>query len=300
MRPLITFAFIAFATIVSAQMPDPAQLVKQGRALVDEGKYDEGGKFLQQALAANPKSFEAHLGLGSLLDLQGKYAEARAHLTEAISHAPAGQARNQALNAMAISYAFEAKADEAMKQLEPVYRQQIVEKNFAGAAGTANAIGRIYLESGDAANARRWYDDGYEQAKQITGLPQAEQDLWQMRWLHALARITAREARPEEARMQLTVFERLMKNRGKLQEDNEIYRYLLGYVAIYGRDHVGAIEELTKANQQDPFILYLLGRAYQMKGDHATAQRYFQQVLSLHQHTINTAFARPYARANIK
>src|SRR5688572_21983693 len=138
MRPLLTLALIAFATIASAQPPDPAELIKQGRTLVNEGKYDEGAKLLQQALAANPKSFEAHLGLGSLLDLQGKYAEARRHLTEAINHAPAGPARNQALNAMAISYAFEAKADEAAKQLEPVYRQQIVEKDFAGAAGTAN------------------------------------------------------------------------------------------------------------------------------------------------------------------
>ena len=76
-----------------------------------------------------------------------------------------GPARNQALNAMAISYAFESRAADALKYLAPVFDQQLADQDLGGAAATANAIGRIYLETGDTANARRWYDTRHEQAR---------------------------------------------------------------------------------------------------------------------------------------
>ena len=44
--------------------------------------------------------------------------------------------RNQAANAMAVSYAFESKAGDAIKFLTPVRQQQRVDKDAAGAAIT--------------------------------------------------------------------------------------------------------------------------------------------------------------------
>jgi len=96
----------------SAQEPaDPLKLVTQGRRLNAAGKQPDAIKLYEQALAADPNLFEGHLAMGIALDLQGRYAEGREHLTRAIALAPP-EGKLTALNAMAVSYAFERKADQ--------------------------------------------------------------------------------------------------------------------------------------------------------------------------------------------
>lgn len=281
-----------------AQPLIPEDLVKQGRTLVGQGKLDEAVAIYRQAIRLAPQAFDARLAMGVVLDLQGQYAEARTHLAEAIRRAPAG-ARNQAMTAMAISYAFEARAAEALKYFEPVYQQQLTDQDQAGAAATANAIGRLYLETGDTVNARTWYERGSEASRQIAGLGQSDRDLWQLRWLHAAARIAAREGKGDEARKQVAAFEDVMQRRGKLADDNEIYRYLLGYVSYYAKDYDRAITELAKGNLADPFISNLLAMAYDAKGDATNARQYYRRTLELNAHTLQNAFARPHARARL-
>jgi Flp pilus assembly protein TadD len=284
---------------VGSQAPAPEELVKQGRALVSQGKLDEAVSHYRQAIRLSPQLFDARLALGIALDLQGQYAEARTHLNEAIRRAPAG-ARNQALTAMAISYAFESRAADALKFLEPVYTQQLADQDLSGAAATANAIGRMYLETSDIANARRWYDNGGQCGKKIAGLPAPDQDLWELRWLHAQARIAARDGKADEARKYVGQFEQVMQRRGKLADDNEIYRYLLGYVAYYLKDYDRAIGELAKGNLADPFMSNLLGMAYEAKGDMNNARQYYRRTLELNAHTLQNAIARPHARAKVQ
>ena len=281
-----------------AQTPAPEDLVKQGRALVSQGKLDDAVTLYRQAIKLAPQSFDARLAMGILLDLRGQYAEARTHLAEAIRRAPAG-ARNQAMMTMAISWAFEDRSDEAMKFFEPVYKQQLADQDAAGAAATANAVGRLYLETGDPANARKWYELGVRHARAIDALPQSERDLWELRWLHAAARMAAREGKADEARKQVAAFEQVMQKRARLSEDNEIYRYLLGYVSYYTKDYDRAIAELAKGNMGDPFITYLLGMAYEAKGDTTNARQYYRRTLEINAHSLPNAIARPHARAKL-
>jgi tetratricopeptide (TPR) repeat protein len=234
-----------------------------------------------------------------VLDLQGQYAEARTHLAEAIRRAPVVGVRNQALTAMAISYAFESRAADVLKYFDPDYQQQLADQDFGGAAATANALGRVYLETGDAANARKWYELGHQVSKKIPGLPASEQALWELRWLHAAARLAVREGRADEARKQVAAFEQEMQKRGKLAEDNEIYRYLLGYVSYHAKDYDRAIVELAKANLADPFMSNLLAMSYDAKGDTNNARQYYRRTLDLYAHSLQNAFARPYARAKL-
>ena len=214
-----------------ADAQSPEDLVKEGRTLVSQGKLDEAITRYRQALKLAPQSFDTRLAMGIVLDLSGQYAEARTHLTEAIRRAPVG-AHNQAMTTMAISWAFEGRADESLKFLEPVYKQQLADQDGAGAAATANFTGRLLLETGDSVKARKWYELGIQHAREISALPQADRDLWELRWLHAAARLAAREGKADEARKHVASFEQIMQKRGRASEDNEIYRYLLGYVSL--------------------------------------------------------------------
>jgi tetratricopeptide (TPR) repeat protein len=90
-----------------------------------------------------------------------------------------------------------------------------------------------------------------------------------------------------------------MQKRARLAEDNEIYRYLLGYVHYYLKDYDRAIAELAKGNLADPFITYLLAMAYEAKGDVANAKQYYRRTLEINAHSLQNALVRPRARAKL-
>jgi tetratricopeptide (TPR) repeat protein len=183
--------------------PDDAQaLVKQGQKLNSEGKQDEALKLYKQALEMSPNSYEAHLESGVALDLKGDYAPAREHLKKAIEVAPADQ-KNRALRVMAFSYAFESNSAEAEKYEKPVFDALMAKSDFEAAAGVANELARIKLESGDIDGAANWYKTGYDTAMRKTDMKEADKNLWAFRWAHAQARIAARRGQHDEAQKQV-------------------------------------------------------------------------------------------------
>src|SRR5580704_18955484 len=172
--------------------PTEAQaLVKQGQKLNSEGKQDDALKLYQQALEKSPELYEAHLESGIALDLKGDYAAGREHLQTAIELASPDQ-KNRALRVMAISFAFESNSAEAEKYEKQVFDALMAKSDFEAAAGVANELARIKLESGDIEGAANWYKIGYDTAMRKTEMKDADQNLWAFRWAHAQARIAAR------------------------------------------------------------------------------------------------------------
>jgi len=278
--------------------PDDAQaLVKQGRKLNSEGKQDEALKLYKQALEKAPNSYEAHLESGIALDLKGEYAAAREHLKAAIDVAPADQ-KNRALRVMAVSYGFESNAAEAEKYEKQVFDAQMAKSDFEAAAGVANELARIKLESGDIDGAANWYKTGYETAMRKAGMKDTDKNLWAFRWAHAQARIAARRGQRDEAQKQVALAKEALEKANN-PDQAQFFPYLTGYVAFYGGDYKTAITELEKANQEDPFILMLLAQSYEKSGDAARAKEYYGKVMANNGHGPTNAFARPVARKKL-
>lgn len=276
------------------EAPEPLTLVQQGKRLNTEGKQEEALALYEKALAANPNLFDAHLASGLALDLLGRYTEARTHLARAIELAPP-EGKITALNAMAVSFAFEARANEGAQFYQRAFDAEAPERP-ASAAEEANALGRLYLESGDTKNARRWYQTGFETARRQKDEPASQLDLWQFRWLHAQARIAAREGRHREAVKQAAAARVLMTTSPSLADQKPAVAYLEGYIALYGGKARDALTALASADQQDPFILMLEARASEKLGDRPGADRFWRQVLTVNGHSLQNAFARPAAR----
>ncbi len=278
--------------------PPAEELVGQARKLDLDGRSDEAVSVFRQALQADADSFDAHYGLARALDLTGSYDEAREHFARAIELASAG-AREQALRMMGISWTFVRDADQAARYFRDVFDRRIAAANFAGAADEANELGRMYLELGDLDRAEEWYRRGFETAGRLTDQPERQVDLAAMRWAHAQARIAARRGQAELARQQSAVARALFDKGGN--DDQRIqFPYLLGYVAYHLGDYAGALAELQNADQEDPFILMLLGEASEKLGDADGADGYYRKVLESSSHAINAAFARPVARAKLQ
>ena len=281
----------------AAPSDDAQALVKQGQKLNSEGKQDEALKLYKQALEKSPNSYEAHLESGIALDLKGDYAAAREHLKKAIDVAPADQ-KNRALRVMAFSYAFESNAGEAEKYEKQVFDVLMAKPDFEAAAGVANELARIKLESGDIDGAAKWYKTGYDTAMHKTAMKDADKNLWAFRWAHAQARIAARRGQPDEAQKQVAAAKAALEKANN-PDQAAFFPYLTGYVAFYSGDYKSAITELGKANQDDAFILVLLAQAYEKTGDATRAKEYYGKVMASNGHGPTNAFARPVARKKL-
>lgn len=281
----------------SASGADATALIKRAQQLDSEGKYDEALAVFGQAAQAAPDLYQPHLGLGVTLDLMGKYDQARQHLAKAIDLAPA-EGKAQTLRTMAISYAFTRNPGKAAGFEEQAIDAQKAAHDLNGAAETANELARIYLESGDAANAEKWYRTGYQTGLSMQHLSDTAKDLWEFRWEHAQARIAARRGKKADAQQHVTAAKAIL-DRGRIPDQARFYPYLTGYVAFYGGDYRAAIADLQRADQKDPFILSLIAQAYERSGDKAQAGDYYRKVLGANAHNPPNAFARPLARQKV-
>ena len=294
---LLAAAILLAASTVAAQT-DPAARVRDAQALMDSGDLDGAVKALEGAVAAAPRSFEARLALGRALDLAGRHAAARSHLEDAVKLAPDAQ-RNEALTALGISYAFESKPDEAARYYQRAFDAEIQADDRGGAAGLANALGRIYLESGNLPKAEEWYTTGIETARKVPGLSAEDTALWDMRWHHALARIAARRGDRRAAADHVAAVKAQL-DKGGNENQRQFFPYLAGYVAFFSKDYRTAVQELAQGDQEDPFVLGLLAQAHERLGEKDKAAEYYRKVLAANAHSINSAFARPRARAFLR
>lgn len=296
---LLVWVALSSAWPLAAQSPDPEDLVKQGRALFSQGKHDDAERLYRHAIQINPRSFEGARALGILLTLKGQYPEARTHLQRALKVAPTAMVRHQAAASLALSHAFEGNLEALQREYESLRRQQLADGDASGAAASARSLGRILLEAGDIAGGRKWYEVGYEEWKPQPGQPASEQLLWDLRWRHMQARVAAREGKTAEAARLLSEFEDIMKQRSRPTEDREIYRWVAGYVAFHAKDYDGALAHLAQGNLNDPFILDLIGRSYEAKGDVTNARQYYRRVMESNVYNLQSAIARPHARAKL-
>lgn len=281
----------------SHKTSDALELVKQGQKLNSEGKQDEALALYNRALQLSPDLYQAQLAAGMALDLEGKYQSARLHLEKAIKAATPEQ-KVQALRTMAVSYAFTRDADSAATYERQAFDLQYADKKFDDAAGTANELARIYLESGDSDNALQWYQTGHLTALLKPNMMPAEKDLWEFRWESAMARIRARQGRKEEALKHLAAAKALL-DKGTNPDQARFYPYIVAYVAFYAEDYKTAIAELQKGDQKDPFVLSLLAQAFEKSGDKAKAMEYYKAVLTINSHSPTNAFARPPAQQKL-
>jgi len=273
------------------------ELVKQGEQLAKDGQADNAIALYERALQLDPDLYQAQLLLGAALDLQGKYPEARQHLSKAIELAP-DQNAAQPLRVMAVSYAFECNTDKAAEYERRAFDLQYNWKKYSDAAGTADELARIYLECGDLDNAFQWYQTGHLTALRNPDITAAEKDLWEFRWEAALARIAARKSQADKAKQHLAAAKAIL-DKNDNPDQVRFYPYLAGYVALYTGDYKAAIAELQKADQKDVFVVSLLAQAYEKSGDKTQAIEYYKKILTFNTHNPTNAFARRLAKQKL-
>ena len=232
---------------------------------------------------------------GVQLDLNGQYGEARRLFKQAIDAGTTPQAKAPGIRAMAMSYAFESDCAGATPYSTQLYEMYLTEKDFYNAGEMANELARVCIEAGALDTAQKWYVTGREAGLQEPNISAARRDLWEFRTEHALARLDIRRGRAADAQKHVETAKAIL-DKGTNPDQAIFFPYLTGYVALYGGRYRDAISELQRANQRDPFILCLMGQAYEKLGDIESARdAYTKALASSNAHNPPAAYARPFA-----
>ncbi|MGB9235705.1 MAG: hypothetical protein WCC04_14940 [Terriglobales bacterium] len=300
--PRLVCLFLCFAASLFAQQP-PAQpplpeFVKQGQQLIREGKPDDALALYLGILRTLPDSIPANLAAGSVLDLMGENDEARKYFSKAIEGADTPEHKAGAQRAMAVSYAFEGNCNKAIEYEQQAFDFYGVAKNFFQQGEIADEVARICLDSGDLGAAEKWYKIGHDTGLKEPGLTPARQNLWDFRWQHALARIAVRRGDRAGTQEHVTAAG-IILDKGVIPEQASFFPYLKGYVAFYAGDYKAALEELSKANQIDPFIQCMLGETYEKLSEKDKATEYYRKASRASSHNPAAAYAVPLARKKL-
>jgi Flp pilus assembly protein TadD len=285
------------------QPPTPArppapEFVREAQQQLRDGHPEQALAIYEKELTTSPESFQARIGAGVVLDLMGRSSDARAHFEKALQTAATPAAKAQAERSMAMSYAFENDCDGAAKYEVPLYERYLTEGDYYNAGEIADELARVCLEAGNLDKAEKWYRMGYAAGLQEPNIKPARKDLWDFRWEHAMARISARRGDKEAAAKCVAAAKAALAT-GTNPEQQQFLPYLTGYVAFYEGDYQTALADLQKANQNDPFILTLIAQTYEKLGDKTQATAYYRKALGSNAHNPPNAYARPLARRKL-
>ena len=295
-------ALSVFVAPVLAQAPatqqEQPEFIKQGQQLMREGKLDAALALYRQTLQTSHDSLPANIAAGSVLDLMGQGEEARQYLGKAIQVADTPERKATAQRAMAMSYAFEGNCKKTVQYEQLVFNYYGSVKNFFQQGETADEAARVCIDSGDLDTAYDWYQTGHETGLKELDIKPARRDLWDFRWEHAQARIAARRGNQTEAQKHVAEAKSIL-DKGTNPEQQPFFPYLEGYVAFYASDYKTALEELLKANQNDPFIQCMTGQTYEKLGDEQKALEYYRKASTAIAHNPAAAYAVPLAKKKL-
>ena len=248
----------------------------------------------------------------SQLDLAGRTADARRIFQRMIDSAADPAAKAAAHRAMAMSYAFDGDCANTLKYEQLVIdywktREAAEPQNaFYQEGEMANEGARVCIDAGDLAAAEKWYRLGTELGNREPEPRTHSRSLWDFRLAHALGRLAARRGDTTEAKRQIILARRALDSDSTMAAQQErFFPYLTGYVALYAGDPRDAERELTRAvsmrgNERDPFMLTLLGMAYEKLGRAGEARSIYQRAYDLATaHNPPAAFVRPFTRKQL-
>ena len=307
MKAVLSGIFWPFFLFLGSSAPSPAQnpgqqqqpeFVKQGQQLIRQGKPEEALALYRKTLETSPASVPANIAAGSVLDLMGRGEEARKNFANVLAMADTPEHKAAAQRAMAISFGFEKDCEKAIGYEQQVFDFYGSVKNFYQQGEIADEAARICLDSGNIDAAQKWYKIGHDTGLKEPDIKPARQDLWNFRWEHAQARIAARRGEQAEAQKHVAAAKAII-DKGAIPEQAQFLPYLEGYVAFYAGDYKEALQDLLKANQNDPFIQCLTGQTYEKLGEKDKAVEYYRKASTASAHNPPAAYAVPLAKKKL-
>jgi tetratricopeptide (TPR) repeat protein len=285
----------AFKKYIELIPNDPNPYDSYAELLMKMGRFDESVAMYRKALKTDRHFSPSYIGIATNLMYQGKHDAARAEAWKLHQAARNDADRRNALFATAVAYADEGNFEQSLAELKKQYAVAEKINDPANMAGDAVAMGDVLLEAGKPEEARKLYEKAL--ALQVdSDLSQEVKDDAKLVHHYNLGRVAVRTKDLAAARQHAEAFMQgatAKKNSAEIRQAHE----LAGTIALKEKQFEQALGHLTKANQQDPYVLYRMGKAYKAMGNESKAAELFRQAANHNTlPTLNHAFARAKAK----
>jgi tetratricopeptide (TPR) repeat protein len=288
----------AFKKYIELIPNDPNPYDSYAELLLKMGRFDEAITQYKKALAIDQNFLNSHFGIAAALTYQGKSSDALAELQKMTDKARNDGERRTALFGQMVVAADGGKLDQALTELQKQYTLGEKSNDIPAMAADLQLKGNILLEMGKYPEAKQ----AYEQALKMTNdsnLSQEIKDNTSLFHHFNLARVAIGQHDLATAKKETDEFRRgaeSAQNSGLIKQAHE----LAGIIALQEKNYDQAVAELDQSNQQNPGDLYLLGEAYQGKGDAAKAKEWFTKAAKFNSlPALNYAFVRAKAEKAI-
>ncbi|HYK20017.1 MAG TPA: tetratricopeptide repeat protein [Pyrinomonadaceae bacterium] len=265
----------AFKKYIELIPNDPNPYDSYAELLLKMGRFDEAITQYNKALSIEPNFINSHFGIAAALTYKGDATAALAELDKMTQKARTDGERRTALFGRTVVAVDSGKFDQALDETAKQYAIAQKNNDAAGMTGDLQLKGNILLEMGKLDDARQ----AYEQALKTTtdsGLSKAIKDNAALFQHYNLARVAIAKKDLATAKTETDTFRKGVedaKNANQLKQAHE----LAGRIALAEKNFDAAIAELGQANQQNPDVLYLLGWAYEGKGDATKAKESYRR-----------------------
>ncbi len=266
----------AYERAVALDRRFPLALMALGDLQREAGDLGAAFNSYNHAVGDDGRPVAALIGRGTTSLFLGDREGATRDFQRAAGIAPAGD-RQRALMGLFYVRAYDRQAVQGLSHVEEAITSWTAEGRADMVAATANAAGRVLLESGEPALAESWYRRGGA-AVAASSLAAEQKSLWRIRELHGLTRAAAQRGdgrRTEQLLVEVrTAIEADLANAEHYQWT---WPYLVGYVRLLERRYDEAIAELRQSDTERPHVRMLIAEAYARKRDRASAREWYQR-----------------------
>lgn len=289
----------AFRKYIELIPNDPNPYDSYAELLLKTGRFDEAIVQYNKALAIDPTFLNSYFGIAAALTYKGQAGNAAAELQKITDKARTDGERRTALFGQMVVAADSGRLDQALAEGDKQYALGQKTNDIPAMAGDLQLKGNILLEMGRFDDAKKAYEEAVKITASDANLSQEIKDNTALFHHYNLARVAIGKKDLATARTETEAFRKgseTAKNQNQIKQAHE----LAGMIALAEKNYDVAITELNQSNQQNPNNLYLLGQAYQGKGDAVKAKDSFTKAAhfnSLPQ--LNYAFVRAKAEKAI-
>ena len=285
----------AFKKYIRLIPNDPNPYDSYAELLMKMGRFDESIAMYRKALTTDPQFSPSHIGIATNLMYQGKHDAARREAWKLHEAARNDADRRNAFFATAVAYADEGKSEEAVGELKKQQALAAKINDAANMAADAVAMGDVRLEAGKPEEARALYQQALTTVEASDLSPEVKENA-KLVYQYNLGRVAVHSKDLAGARKYADAYMQAAtakKNSFQIRQAHD----LAGTIALKEKQFDQALAHLAKANQQDPYVLYRMAKAYKGSGNEAKANEMFRQAANHNTlPTLNHAFVRAKAK----
>ena len=284
----------AFKRYIELIPDQPNPYDSYAELLMKIGRFDESIQTYEKALDVEPTFIPSYIGIANNFIFMDRPEEARKALARITSIARGGNELRQMHTWMSAAFLHESDFDGALGEVQRRYDIATEIDDLPAMSGDLNLMGTVLLEAGRVDEAAAKFDASVA----MMDASDATEDIKDAVHRNHIAdsvRVALSRGDPATATDLADSYRAEVAShnvRFELQQSRE----LDGLIDLATGEPKTALFELANANQQNPRVLMLNGRAFAAAGDREAARAACRHVIDFNQLNFNLAYVRGEAR----